>query len=74
MTKTAVTIRLDEELHRRIKAKLAGENTTFQNKIQSMLEEYVDGPAADREVIARQVEVARKAMQRYAPAMRELAR
>jgi hypothetical protein len=74
VSKTAVTIRLDEELHRRVKAKLAGENSSFQEKIQTMLEEYVDGPAEDREVIARQLEIARQAMRRYAPALRELAR
>ena len=36
--------------------------------------EYLDGPEADREEISRQVALAREVMQRYAPAMRELAR
>ena len=39
-----------------------------------MLQEYVDGPAGEREEITRQVAIAREAMRRYAPAMRELAR
>ena len=39
-----------------------------------MLEEYVDGPAGEREEIARQMAIAREAMRRYAPALRELAR
>jgi hypothetical protein len=39
-----------------------------------MLEDYADGPAEEREEIARQVAIAREAMRRYAPAMRELAR
>lgn len=70
----ATTIRLNEEFYRRLKAKLAVEGTTFQNKVQALLEEYVDGPAADREEIQRQVAAARAAMRCYAPAMRELAR
>jgi hypothetical protein len=43
-------------------------------KVQSLLEEYLDGPAAEREDIQCQVAAARAAMRRYAPAMRELAR
>ena len=39
-----------------------------------MLQEYVDGPAEQRDEIARQVAIARDAMRRYAPALRELAR
>ena len=39
-----------------------------------MLHEYVDGPVEDREEIARQVDLARDVMRRYAPALRELAR
>ena len=55
-------------------AKLASEGTKFQTKVQSMLEEYISGPAAEREEIARQVEIAREGMRRYAPALHELAR
>jgi hypothetical protein len=80
-TKTALnhesktlTIRLGENFHRRLKAKLLADGTNFQVKVQAMLQEYVDGPAAEREEIARQVAAAREAMRRYAPAMRELAR
>ena len=73
MMKT-LTFRLDEALHRRLKAKLLAEGTNFQAKMQAMLEEYVDGPVEEREEIARQVAAAREAMRRYAPAMRELAR
>ena len=69
-----LTLRLDEAFHRRLKAKLLAEGTNFQAKMQAMLEEYVDGPAEEREEIARQVAAAREAMRRYAPAMRELAR
>jgi hypothetical protein len=53
---------------------LAADGITFQSKVQALLEEYVDGPVAEREEIQRQVAAARAAMRRYAPAMRELAR
>jgi hypothetical protein len=69
-----LTIRLDESFHRRLKTKLLADSTSFQAKVQAMLEDYVDGPPEKREEIARQVAVAREAMRRYAPAMRELAR
>jgi hypothetical protein len=39
-----------------------------------MLQDYVEGTAQEREEIARQLEIARGDMRRYAPAMRELAR
>jgi hypothetical protein len=42
--------------------------------VKELLTEYLDGPEADREEISRQVAAARKVLQRYAPAMRELAR
>jgi hypothetical protein len=69
-----LTIRLGENFHRRLKAKLLADGTNFQVKVQSMLQDYVDGPVEEREEIARQVAIAREAMRRYAPAMRELAR
>jgi hypothetical protein len=69
-----MTVRLDEGFHRRLKAKLLADGTNFQAKVQALLEEYVDGPPAEREEIGRQVAIAREAMRRYAPAMRELAR
>jgi hypothetical protein len=69
-----LTIRLEEAFHRRLKAKLASEGTNFQAKIETMLHEYVDGPAGDREEIARQVDLARDVIRRYSPALRELAR
>jgi hypothetical protein len=69
-----MTIRLDGNFHRRLKAKLLADGTSFQAKVQAMLEDYADGPAEEREEIARQVAIAREAMRRYAPAMRELAR
>jgi hypothetical protein len=69
-----LTIRLDQSFHRRVKAKLLADGTNFQAKVQAMLEDYVDGPPEQREEIARQVAIAREAMRRYAPAMRELAR
>ena len=71
---TATTVRWNQNFYRRLKSKLAAEGTTFQAKVQTLLEEYVDGPASDREEIQRQVVAARAAMRRYAPAMRELAR
>ena len=70
----STTIRLEQVFYRRLKAKLAAEGTTFQSKVQALLQEYVEGPAAEREEIQRQVAIARAAMKRYAPAMRELAR
>jgi hypothetical protein len=69
-----LTIRLEENFHRRLKSKLLADGVNFQVKVQSMLQDYVDGPAEEREEIARQVAIAREAMRRYAPAMRELAR
>lgn len=69
-----LTVRLDESFHRRLKARLLADGTNFQVKVQAMLQEYVDGPPEQREEIARQVAIAREAMRRYAPAMRELAR
>jgi len=69
-----LTIRLGESFHRRLRAKLLADGTNFQAKVQAMLQEYVDGPAGEREEITRQVAIAREAMRRYAPAMRELAR
>jgi hypothetical protein len=72
-TKT-LTIRLGQDFHRRLKAKLLADGTNFQAKVQALLQEYVDGSAREREEVARQVAIAREAMRRYAPAMRELAR
>ena len=72
-TKT-LTVRLNSEFHRRLMVKLAAEGTKFQAKVEEMLEEYMDGPVADREKMARQIEIAREGMRRYAPALRELAR
>jgi hypothetical protein len=69
-----LTIRLGESFHRRLRAKLLADGTNFQTKVQAMLQDYVDGPAGEREEIARQIAIAREAMRRYAPAMRELAR
>ncbi|HUE22359.1 MAG TPA: hypothetical protein VMQ86_11810 [Bryobacteraceae bacterium] len=69
-----LSLRLGGNFHHRLKAKLLADGTNFQAKVQAMLQEYVDGPVQEREEIARQVAVAREAMRRYAPAMRELAR
>jgi hypothetical protein len=69
-----LTIRLNESFHRRLRAKLLADGTNFQAKVQAMLQDYVDGSSDEREEIARQVAIAREAMRRYAPAMRELAR
>ncbi len=73
-TTHSTTVRLNEEFYRRLKAKLAADGVTFQAKVQALLEEYVEGRAAEREEIQRQVAATRVAMRRYAPAMRELAR
>jgi hypothetical protein len=70
----STTVRLNQQFYRRLKTKLAAEGTTFQSKVLALLEDYVDGPAAEREEVQRQVATARGAMRRYAPAMRELAR
>ena len=69
-----MTIRLPKDLYDRMKLKLLADNINFQRKMVDLIEDYVDGPAEDREEIARQVAIAREAMRRYAPAMRELAR
>jgi len=69
-----MSVRLEGELHHRLKTRLASEGVNFQSKVKELLTEYLDGPEADRAEISRQVAAARKLMQRYAPAMRELAR
>ena len=69
-----LTVRLDADLHQRLKIRLASEGTSFQSKVEALLAEYLDGAEQDREEISRQVALAREVMQRYAPAMRELAR
>jgi hypothetical protein len=69
-----MTVRLEGEFHQRLKTRLASEGTNFQSKVEKLLVEYLDGPEQDREEISRQVALAREVMQRYAPAMRELAR
>jgi hypothetical protein len=69
-----MSVRLEGEFHHRLKTRLVSEGTNFQSKVKEMLTEYLDGPEADRAEISSQVAAARKVMQRYAPAMRELAR
>ncbi len=71
---SSMTVRLEEGFHRRLMAKLNAEGIRFQTKVQTMLEEYVDGPAEGREELARRVALARETMRRYEPALRELAR
>jgi predicted HicB family RNase H-like nuclease len=48
-----LTVRLDENVHRRLKTKLLADRTNFQARVQAMLEEYVDCPPEQREEIAR---------------------
>jgi hypothetical protein len=55
-------------------ARLAADGTNFHTKVEELLRDYVDGPAGQPDDIARHVAIAREAMQRYAPALRELAR
>ncbi len=69
-----MSVRLEGEFHHRLKTRLAFEGVNFQSKVKELLTEYLDGPPADRAEISRQVAAARKVMERYAPAMRELAR
>jgi len=69
-----MSVRLEGDFHQRLKIRLASEGSNFQSKVEALLAEYLDGPEADREEISRQVALAREVMQRYAPAMRELAR
>ena len=72
--KVMMSVRLDGDFHQRLKTRLASEGSNFQSKVEDLLTQYLDGPDADRAEIARQVALARKVMERYAPAMRELAR
>ena len=72
--RTTTTVRLEATFHRRLKARLAADGINFQAKVEELLREYVDGPAARRDDITRQVAIAREGMQRYSAAMRELAR
>ncbi len=69
-----MSVRLPGDLHQRLKMRLASEGTNFQTKMEELLVAYLDGPEADSAEISRQVSLARELMQRYAPAMRELAR
>jgi plasmid stability protein len=69
-----MSVRLDGDLHRRLKVRLAAEGTNFQSKVEALLLGYLDGPETDRTEISRQVELAKEILQEYAPAMRELAR
>ena len=69
-----MSVRLDGDFHQRLKIRLASEGSNFQAKVEELLVEYLDGPEPDREELARQVALAREVMQRYAPALRELAR
>lgn len=70
----ALTIRVPEDFHRRLMSKLSGEGMKLQAKVQSMLEEYVDGPAEKRDEFTRQIGIAKEVMREYEPALRELAR
>ncbi len=69
-----MSVRLAGDFHQRLKTRLAAEGTNFQSKVEELLTEYLDDPDVDRDEISRQVALAREVMQRYAPAMRELAR
>ena len=69
-----ISVRLTGDFHPRLKIRLAFEGASFQSKVEDLLTEYLDGPEEDREEISRRVALAREAMRRYAPPMRELAR
>ena len=69
-----MSVRLKKDLHQRLKMRLASEGTNFQAKVEELLSAYLDGPEANSAEISRQVSLAKELMQRYAPAMRELAR
>ena len=73
-TDKVMTVRLNVDFHHRLKTRLALEGSSFQNKVEELLAEYLDGPEVNREEVSRQVAMAREVMKRYAPAMRELAR
>jgi hypothetical protein len=72
--KKVMSVRLNGDFHQRLKTRLAAEGSNFHSKVEELLAVYLDGPDADREEISRQVALAREVMQRYVPAMRELAR
>ena len=67
--KKTLTLRLDGNFHRRLKARLAADDTNFQAKVEGLLKDYVEGPADRRDEIARQVAIAREGMRRYASAI-----
>jgi plasmid stability protein len=69
-----MSVRLNGDLHQRLKMRLASEGTNFQAKVEELLSAYLDGPEVNSPEISRQVSLAKDLMQRYAPAMRELAR
>jgi hypothetical protein len=74
ITNKTITIRLDEGLHRRLKTKLAAEGSNFQQKVEALLPEYLDGPASQRDEMKLRVELLRQTIHEYEPALRELAR
>jgi plasmid stability protein len=69
-----MSVRLNGDLHQRLKMRLASEGTTFQAKMEELLSAYLDSPEASSAEISRQVSLAKEVIERYAPAMRELAR
>jgi plasmid stability protein len=69
-----MSVRLNGDLHQRLKMRLASEGTTFQAKMEELLSAYLDSPEASSAEISHQVSLAKEVIERYATAMRELAR
>ena len=68
-----IPVRVPEDLHRRVRVKLAQEGRSLQDLLEAALREYVGGEPDDHEV-QEQVKIAQELMKRYAPALRELAK
>lgn len=76
MTHRILTIRVPEDLHRRVRVKMAEQDLNFQKLVLSMMTEFVDGPK--KKVVAddtdnefqRQISVAREGLRRYRNALK----
>jgi hypothetical protein len=68
-----IPVRVPEDLHRRVRVKLAQEDRTLQDLLIAAIRDYVGSEPSDEEV-REQVKVAQDLMKKYTPALRELAR
>ena len=68
-----IPVRVPEDLHRRVRVKLAQEDRTLQDLLIAAIRDYV-GREPDDEEVRAQMKAAQELMKKYAPALRELAK